>query len=182
MKTLLMASMATLSMAFAPTAMAQSPSSTPGAPVTEQRSDYDSWPPERQRMYDAMDRDMQSYYWSLQPNEQAGWWALNNEQRARLHAMTPQQQAAAWNSINAQMAGMSHMDNARANATYTTNAGIEYISKPVYQPGISPMAVMPSDYPVCDSDRSDSCINPYAAGLRGPNVERPLPYWPGEGA
>lgn len=36
------------------------------------------------------------------------------------------------------------------------------------------------EYPVCESDADDNCIKAWAAGQRGPGVDRPLGYWPGE--
>lgn len=183
MKKVVMSGMAALGIALAPAAIAQTTTGSNAAMASEQRAVYDSWPAEQQRTYDAMNRDMQLYFWTLQPNEQAGWWALNDDQRMRLYAMTPEQRTAAWNSINAQMAGMTNpaaTTTARTTSSYPASGNIQYVSGPVVQGNLSPVATQPAEYPVCNSDQDDSCINPYAAGRRGPNVERPLPYWPGE--
>lgn len=71
-------------------------------------------------------------------------------------------------SVNAQ---------ANAQASAQTNAQASRYGAPTV-----PVASRPADYPVCTAERQDSCINPWAAGRRGPGVTRPLSYWPGEPA
>ena len=38
------------------------------------------------------------------------------------------------------------------------------------------------ELPICSADQQDNCINAWEAGKRGPGVNRPLDYWPGQPA
>jgi len=61
----------------------------------------------------------------------------------------------------------------RASAAPT----ITFISEPVVQP----IALARNGaYPVCRGDADDSCINGWEAGRRGPGVNQPLAYYPGD--
>lgn len=177
-------------------------SSTIATPTmtTDQQSDYDSWPPDRRTMYDGWPSTLQVYYWTLDPAQRNGWWALNDDQRAQIYAMPPERQTQVWASIDQQMRGIAPPPPAastsvgagattgatarttvtRAPAAPAAPSGpIEWSSSEVVQ------AVQPprqGEYPVCKGDTDDQCINPWEAGQRGPNVNRPLAYWPGKPA
>ena len=59
--------------------------------------------------------------------------------------------------------------NSNSNMRFVSNAVVQNIPAP-HQ----------GEYPVCESDADDNCINAWAAGRRGPGVDRPLEYWPGD--
>lgn len=168
----------------------------------DQQSDYDSWPPDRRTMYDGWPATLQVYYWTLDPAQRNGWWALNDDQRAQIYAMPPERQAQVWASIDQQMRGVAPPSaattsppgattSATAQTTVTRAAPaspatpaspsgrIEWTSSEVVQPVQPPRQ---GEYPVCKGDADDQCINPWEAGQRGPNVNRPLAYWPGKPA
>ena len=170
---------------------------------TMQRSEYERWPAEQRTMYDGLQSTDQEYYWTLDTRQRDAFRYLNPQQRVVLYQMTPEQQQQAWvaiigqvqamqNSATGQMAGNQTTGSQTASnqATYgqpapgpanaQTNWGERspaYTRQEIVQS--TPMARQPSEYPICSGDRQDSCINPYAAGRRGPGVTKPLDYWPG---
>lgn len=149
--------------------------------MTEQQmADYESWPEDRRTMYDTWTPEYQAYYWTLTPAQTEGWWVLNPQQRTQVYAMTPEQQSAAWNSIVAQMNGTDMSARAANTTGASTTAQVNYESNAMVQP--VPQNTVQGEYPVCQSEADDACINPWAAGMRGPGVDRPLDYWPGERA
>lgn len=133
----------------------------------EQEATYAAWPAEWRTDYDVWPYEYQVYYWGLTPEYQTGYWALTPEQRAQIMAMTAEQQAEAWNGVLAQLA-----EKQKAQTVYTSNATVQG----------NMTATAKSDYPVCGGTVQDSCINPWAAGKRGPGVNKPLGYWPGKPA
>ena len=151
----------------------------------QQQQMYMNWDDENRIDYQNWDRSTQEYFWSLTPQQREGWWALTPEQRSRVLAMTPQQRTQAWASIQAQMSGATPpmanntMPNNMAgmnNSAMNSNMRINYVSNAMVQNIPAPHQ---GEYPVCDTDLSDNCMNPWEAGRRGPNVERPLEYYPG---
>jgi hypothetical protein len=182
MKSLALAGAAVLAVALPASTSAQSMPSD-NAAASDQQSAYQTWPPERQRSYDAWPADVQSYFWTLTPREQAGWWLLTDDQRTRIHAMTPQQRAQAWNAISAQLASSrAGYGNTAANGGSRANSGeIRWVSNAVVQPIANDEDIYDGGkIPICEENEFDNCMNAWAAGLRGPGVERPLDYWPGE--
>lgn len=178
----ILVSVATVAIALAPSAFAQSePEDSRAAMATEQRASYDSWPPERQRIYDAWEPTIQTYYWTLNPEQERGWWLLTDAQRATLFRMTPQERVQAWTAINAQLAEAATATSTRS--ARASNANIRFVRNSVVQPIPGDQAaVSGGDVPVCGPNEYDNCMNAWEAGLRGPNVTKPLDYWPGEPA
>ena len=196
MRTLLMAGAASLAVIALPSTLsAQQADATAAAEVglsADRQASYDAWPADRQASYDAWASAEQEYFWTLTPGQQEGYWLLNAEQRAQILAMTPEQRAQAWQSIEAQLsradasASAPNSANASATARAATTAARSagsgeprLVSNEVVQttPGEPP-----SEYPVCKGDNDDRCINAWAAGQRGPGVNRPLDHWPGRPA
>lgn len=152
----------------------------------EQRAIYDSWPIEQRGAFDAWDADRQTlyfgwtaplrgYYWDLEPEQQAAWWLLDDEQRVSLFQMDPAQRTSAWSAI------MDQVEQAEVRRLAAlTDTSVRFVRSAVVQS--TPAAERPAEYPVCESDADDNCINPWAAGKRGAGVERPLGYWPGQPA
>ena len=66
------------------------------------------------------------------------------------------------------------MNNANMN-----NANMNWANNEVVQT-VPTSSMRNGEYPVCEGDMDDSCINAWEAGQRGPGVNRPLQYWPGE--
>lgn len=191
MRRTILASAAALAIGLAPSAFAQAQNmnqdSRSGMEM-QQRSAYDSWPPERQRMYDAWEPTVQAYYWTLAPDQQEGWWLLTDDQRTRLFAMAPQQREQAWMAIRAQLAGTPaattapmQSSTAPMQSTMAGNANARFVSDPVVQ-SIAGDQAAPSggEVPICNENEYDNCMNAWEAGRRGPNVTKPLDYWPGE--
>ena len=166
---------------------------TPGthAMNPDQQRDYDSWPPDRRTMYDRWPNNLQVYYWTLDPVQRNGWWVLNDEQRAQIYAMTPEQQVQTWASIDQQLRGTAPAAATSSAARGTagspasptgmaaSSGNIQWTSNAVVQQVPPPHR---GEYPVCKGDNDDQCMNPWEAGMRGPNVDRPLAYWPGKPA
>lgn len=186
----LVAAAASLALAVPGVAVAQTTVATDAAGnvyvmTDAQRGMYDTWPAERRTMYDAWPNDYKVYYWTLTPEQQNGWWVLNDDQRTRVYAMTPQQRAAAWTAIMAQMgaSGASTSASANMNASAGSVAGnMRFVSNAVVQ-NIAEGPDQPTgEVPVCAPNQQDNCINAWEAGRRGPNVDKPLGYWPGKPA
>ena len=135
----------------------------PVAAPADRRVAYTQWPPE-----------VQAYYWTLSPSDQEAWWALTDDQRVRLYAMNPDQRRQAWVSIRSQLAGNPAT---RTTAAATTTGNVRWVSNAVVQ-NISADAP-PANPPICGPNMYDNCINAWEAGKRGPNVTKPLSYWPG---
>ena len=146
---------------------------------TAQQQMFMNWPDDKRIAYTRWSPELQTYYWSLTPQQQTGWWVLTDDQRNRIYVAAPQQRAQAWAAIAAQMPGASANQTPTQAAANTMSGGIRWASNPVVQQIPAPHQ---GEYPVCKSDADDNCMNPWAAGMRGPNVERPLNYWPGKPA
>lgn len=145
-----------------------------------QRSVFDAFDADRKTIYFSWPADVQNYYWTLDEKRQDTWWYLTDEQRVSLFEMDEDARADRWNAY------VAKVDAVQANGetfAYTTSTGTPdtqraFVSQPMVQ-DIS-IAQHDGEYPVCRSDLDDHCINAWAAGMRGPNVDRPLDYWPGE--
>lgn len=195
MRRTILASAAAVAVAFAPGALAQTPTTAQASPVAseaQQRSSYDAWPPERQQMYDAWSPELQSYFWTLTPDQQTGWWLLTDDQRTRLYAMVPQQREQAWAAIRTQMSGAAATTSAPmpsagvsganpSNAGPTGNTDTRFVSEAMIQSVATDQAVTSDGkVPVCGANEFDNCMNPWEAGERGRNVATPLDHWPGK--
>lgn len=135
---------------------------------------------DQQEMYFGWDAALRDYYWTLDNDQRDAWWYLNDEQRITIYQIeAPEQRTAAWNSILAQVEDMEGTE-VSAQTDMSTNSGdLQFVSNVMVQSAPAPHQ---GEYPVCESDADDSCINAWAAGQRGPGVDRPLNYWPGEPA
>ncbi|GGD63250.1 hypothetical protein [Croceicoccus mobilis] len=151
----------------------------------EYRTSYWSWPADSRTTYWTWPTSYQDYYWSLEPAQQNVYWAMTADQRSRIDTMTPAQRAQAWAAINQQMAANS----ASASTSTSASTGMSASTtspKMVMKSGemAQPMAATPktpdSEYPLCTDGRTDSCVNPRAAGKNYGN--KPLDYWPGQPA
>ncbi len=125
----------------------------------QQRAEYEAWP-----------EGVRSYYITLEPTDRETFWYLDDEQRIQLYEMTEADRVRAWTSINAQMA-----ERRMTETNWVSNEMVQTIPTPV-------RTNHDGEYPICESEMDDHCINAWAAGERGPNVDRPLQYWPGESA
>lgn len=149
---------------------------------TDQRAAFDTYTPDQRVMYFGWNDALRGYYWSLDQEEQNAWWYLDDAQRATLFQIqSPEQREAAWDSVIAQVEDLEMQTAEADTAAYDDgeSAAIQYVSNAIVQSAPAPMT---GEYPVCASDADDSCINAWAAGERGPGVDRPLNYWPGEPA
>ena len=150
--------------------------------TADQRTVFDTYTTDQQAMYFGWNDALRGYYWSLDEDQQDAWWYLNDDQRVTLFQIqAPEQREAAWNSVIAQVNELE-TGNAPAqsqNAASSTSGDIQFVSNGVVQNVPAPHE---GEYPVCESDADDNCINAWAAGQRGPGVDRPLDYWPGEPA
>ncbi len=157
-----------------------------------QQATYDGWPAERQASYDGWPAEAQSYFWTLNSDQVRGWWLLNDEQRVQILGMAPEQRAAAWTAIMNQMAGATAMPatettaSARATtaprAANTTTGNIQYRSTERVQATPGDQGPPTGEISICSANEQDNCINAWEAGERGPGVNRPLDYWPGQPA
>ncbi|WP_338244324.1 hypothetical protein [Aurantiacibacter hainanensis] len=150
----------------------------------DQQAVFDTYTPDQQTMYFGWNDALRGYYWSLDENQQDAWWYLNDDQRVTLFQIqAPEQREAAWNSVIAQVDELeTRSSTAQTTATRTaanTTGNIQFVNTGIVQ-DIPP--AHQGEYPVCESDADDNCINAWAAGQRGPGVDRPLSYWPGEPA
>lgn len=142
-----------------------------------QRVIFDSWDAERQAAYFGWDDTTRNYYWTLDSDQQNAWWYLDDQQRLSLVMIeSPDQRDAIWTAIIAQVNELEPTPSATTTAATTTSADVNFVSNEMVQN--VPMPSTPKEYPVCESDDDDSCINAWAAGQRGPGVSRPLDYWP----
>ena len=153
----------------------------------EQQAMYDGWPMDRRTTYDAWPGPIQVYYWDLEPTYQDAWWMLTDDQRVQVYELTPAQRTATWNAIMAQVNGTatpaaSNMSNSNASTTGMANSNATTTTRFVSNATVQnvPTNTVTGEYPVCQGDETDSCIQPREAGLNYGN--RPLDYWPGEPA
>lgn len=179
MKNFILTGAAVLAFATLPaSAQAQSVSHEHGTMTDQQMGMYDSWPAERKAEYDRWPENVRVYFWSLDPDQQLGWWTLTNDQRARVYAMTPPQRIQAWAAINQQLRQRNAM-----NASASASGNMRWVSNPVVQPIAADQASYNGgDVPICGPNEYDNCMNAWEAGKRGPNVTKPLGYWPGHTA
>lgn len=167
--------------------------STAQAPTltADQQARYDRFDANQRANYDRMTGEMQSYYWTLDDTQRDAWWLLTEEQRTQLYRLPAQQRTAAWTSLRQQMSTMNAPGSASSTMTSgatrsgnaamgsgTMSGNIRFVSTPVVQN--IPMDQATGEVPVCGANQFDNCINAYEAGRRGPNVTRPLDYYPGE--
>ena len=184
MRNLLLAGAAALSLAALP-GVAQADHHAMGETAmmemsSDQQMMYDGWPMDRQATYDGWPADVQTYYWTLPMDRQEAYWLLTDEQRVQVYNLTPEQRSAAWTSILAQVNGANTMATTTTTtpaATATTTAGTRFVSNEMAQSAPAPMT---GEYPVCQGEEQDGCIQPREAGLNYGN--RPLDYWPGQPA
>lgn len=149
---------------------------------SEYRAAYWGWPDNYRTSYWTWPGEYQDYYWTLEPEQQTAYWVLTNDQRAKMAAMTPAQRTAAWTSIQNQMAGTPATTTTTTSTpanTGTMSGNVRYVSNEMVQ---ATPAARSGEYPICNGDNDDSCINAWEAGKRGRGVNRPLGYWPGEPA
>lgn len=78
------------------------------------------------------------------------------------------------------MTGSTASGTSMNNATTggATSGNIRFQSSTVVQPIADNRPSTSGEVPVCDRNRTDSCINPWEAGRRGANVNRPLDTFP----
>ncbi|GMN14330.1 hypothetical protein [Altererythrobacter sp. MTPC7] len=152
--------------------------------TTAQQTMYDGWPAERQTTYDAWPMEAKTYYWTLTPEQTEAWWVLTNEQRVRVVGMNEMQRSQAWTSILSQINGTAAAPaapaaQANASATAATTGNVRFVSNEMAQSAPAPVT---GEYPICSANQQDNCMNAWEAGRRGPGVNRPLDYWPGQPA
>ena len=158
--------------------------------TTTQQSSYDSWPLDRRSTYDGWPAKAQSYFWTLNQDQVRGWWALTDEQRVQIVGMAPEQRAVAWTAIMNQLTGATAMpaDPGPASARATTAppgtmaSNIDFRSSERVQATPADQGPATGEVPICTANQEDNCINAWEAGRRGPGVNRPLDYWPGQPA
>ena len=147
----------------------------------DQRTIFDTYTPDQQTMYYGWNDALRGYYWSLDQDEQNAWWYLDDQQRVTLFQIqAPEQREAAWSSVLTQVEQMeagASPEQAASETTATSSGNMEWASNEVTQNVPAPHQ---GEYPICESDADDNCINAWAAGQRGAGVDRPLDYWPGE--
>ncbi|WP_199799720.1 hypothetical protein [Pseudoblastomonas halimionae] len=176
MKKLLMTTAAAAAaITMAPTAMAQDGTMDVEL-TTQQQTMYDGWPAENRATYEGWPTEVRTYYWTLSEPQAKVWWKLNDEQRVALYEMEPTQRDATWQSIAQQVAQRSGTTATRSSAS--TTGDIRYQSNEMIQS--VPTNRVQGEYPICEGDQQDSCIQPRAAGKNWGN--RPLDYWPGKPA
>lgn len=141
----------------------------------DQRAQFDAWPSDYRYTYFGWEPEVRTYYWTLDDNQKDAWWYLDDNQRVQLYNITDVTvRESTWTSIHEQLAAMNmHKHTA-------TVKQVNFVSNEVVQTVDVPARAHDFNYPVCQTDMDDHCINPWAAGLRGPDVNRPLGYWPGE--
>lgn len=83
-------------------------------------------------------------------------------------------------SGNMSATGEANMSARAKVATTTKNDGKLRVAEKDNRGKVTKVEYNGTVYPVCTGDNDDSCINPYAAGLKWGN--RPLGYWPGQPA
>lgn len=151
-----------------------------------QQKMFMSWEDDQRIAYTRWPIDIQEYYWTLNEDQVRGWWLLTDEQRMRIVGMVPQQRAAAWTAVMNQMAGATPAATRPAttmmpaSSAGTVSGDIRWVSNARVQNIPADTAV--GDPPICGPNEYDNCINAWEAGKRGPNVTKPLSYWPGKPA
>ncbi len=146
----------------------------------DQRALFDTYTPDQQTLYFGWNDALRGYYWSLNEQQQDAWWYLDDEQRVTLFQMqAPERREATWNAIIAQVDELEARDasSQQAYSASEDSRDMRFVSNAVVQDVPAPHQ---GEYPVCESDADDNCINAWAAGQRGPGVDPPLDYWPGE--
>ncbi|WP_271078154.1 hypothetical protein [Aurantiacibacter sp. MUD61] len=126
----------------------------------EQRAERETWTIE-----------LRDYYDGLEAEERETWWYLDDMQRMMIVRMDDDAQMSQWSTYKAQY------DNQYLRMR---SGDVEYVRSAMVQDAPMPRSAHDGDYPVCESDADDHCVNAWAAGQRGPGVDRPLQYWPGE--
>ena len=122
------------------------------AMTPEQQAAMTGWPMDKQTMFKTWPADYQAYFWTLTPDQQTGYWALTNQQRGQIQQMTPEQRMAAWQAIQAQLAGQPVPMAQSAPMTETVAPATEAMNK---------------TYPLCSKTVQDSCQNRGEGGAAG---------------
>ncbi len=147
------------------------------------QAEFDSYEMEQKTTYFSWNDNLRTYYWTLNDDQQEAWWYLNDNQRSQVYQIPAEQRSAAWNSILTQVAQMegtmpaSQQASSNSAMSSNSNGSMRFVSNAVVQNIPAPHQ---GEYPVCESDADDNCINAWATGRRGPGVDRPLEYWPGD--
>lgn len=197
MRTLLLGSVAVLTLAAGVPALAQDTATQPAtadaataqtaaALTAEQQAMYDGWTAENRAAYDGWPLEAKTYYWTLTPEQTEGWWVLNDEQRVRIVGMTPEQRTQAWTAINAQLAARANpaasTTGEMASSGTMTAGDMQFVKREMAQPvaaNTNAEAAASGDLPICKKDQQDGCINSFEKTGKG---NRPLGYWPGKPA
>ncbi|MEL1250586.1 hypothetical protein [Aurantiacibacter gilvus] len=141
------------------------------------RIHFDTLDEDQQALYFGWNDALRGYYHTLNDEQRHAWWYLNDEQRIQLYQVQGEAaRDAAWDSVIAQVGTLE----AQQAAAPERDTSMTFVSNAVVQD--IPMPAHPDEYPVCEGDNDDHCINAWAAGQRGPGVDRPLDYWPGRPA
>lgn len=148
----------------------------------EYRVHFESLDRDRQALYFGWDAALRDYYWSLNDDQREAWWYLNENQRINMFQIQDEQKRMdSWNAIVAKIEAEDLNGQMLASAgTPGMDKDMTFVSSPMVQQVAFSEARSEGDYPICTSDYDDQCMNAWAAGERGPGVDRPLDYWPGE--
>lgn len=146
----------------------------------DQQAIYDSWDADQQTQYTAWEPTYREYYWTLPEERQRGYWMLTPDQRMQIYNMTPEQRELAWQSITAQLAGMTPATPATqanppgegmpTNTVPTPETAEEAVPPAMpadesyeggpYKGALTPPPVTNKEYPVCTRTLKDGCRNP----------------------
>lgn len=166
MRKLILAAATALSMSAVP-AMAQDADNTPALMSREHQQQIRDMEPDARVYFETLDAEYQEAYFSWDIDAQDYFWTLDEQKRAELFELTAAERDAT----------LAYMASQRTNSD-----GISFVKNAVVQDIPTTEFAHNQDYPVCESDYDDHCINAWAAGMRGPGVDRPLAYWPGDAA
>lgn len=156
MRKMLLATATALTMAAVPAAAQVNSVEDKRDMSAEQQAIYDAFTPEQRVVFDTYSPEYQTVYYSWDPMLRDYYWTITPEEQLAFYSLTPEERYA---------------------LSYGTS-GMTYQSTPVVQTLAA--TSHSGEYPVCTGDNDDHCINAWAAGKRGPGVDRPLGYWPGE--
>ena len=148
---------------------------------SEERIMYDRLPADRRAAYDRFDQQTRDYYRTLRPEQTDMFFMLDDTQRSQMMALTPEQRDRAWTSMMQRQGNMAQGNMGQGNMAQgnMTQGNIRFTSNAVVQNAPAPHQ---GEYPICETDMQDNCMNAWEAGRRGAGVSRPLDYWPGRPA
>ena len=152
-----------------------------GEMTEAQMTAYNAMSADRRAAYDALPMEGKTYFWTLNSTEQMDFLRISNDDRMRLMAMQPNMRRDAMAQMRSG-ASNSMANNGMQNTNTRANMGngqIRFVSNARVQSAPAPRQ---GEYPICQSDAQDNCINAWEAGKRGRGVSRPLDYWPGRPA